>query len=157
MNTLQTSYQAVIEHIAADVAILKQDGHIADTLSLYKLQKRHEWLVSRKDRLHEQHKQIISGFKNRLDAYLYQCEHFWQNQHERTYDKKLKQLHEAKQRVVAIYSLTGWDACYALMLTLKHLRAILPLPQYPEHAPALAALEAIKEDCYQQISTYIKV
>jgi hypothetical protein len=43
------------------------------------------------------------------------------------------------------------------MLTLKHLRTILPSTKYPEHAPALKALEAIKEDCYLQISTYIKL
>jgi hypothetical protein len=157
MNTLQSSYQAVIEHIAAEMETLKQNGQIGDTVSLKLLQKRCEWLACRKNRFIENRVRVISGFKVRLDAYLYQCESFWQNQHERTYEKKLKQLHEAKRRVVAIYSLTEWDACYALMLTLKHLRAILPLPQYPEYAPALAALEAIKEDCYQQLATYIKV
>ena len=93
---------------------------------------------------------------NRLYAYLHLCEHFWKFRHERTYEEKMKQLDEARRRVINIHYLTGFDACYALLLALKHLRAILPLPQYDEHAPAFAALEAIKEDCYQQLGTYIK-
>jgi predicted component of type VI protein secretion system len=94
---------------------------------------------------------IIAGFRKRLDDYLRQCERFWKGTHERTYEKKMAQLHEAKQRVVKIYALSGFDACYALLLALKHLRAILPLPKYPEHA---AALEAIKADCQKQLGTY---
>ena len=157
MNTLKVSYQEVIDHIAADIKKLQQGGQIADTASSALLWERHEWLVCRKDRLNEQREQVISRFKNSLDGYLHQCEHFWKSKHERTYEKKLAQLNEAKQRVVRIYALTGFDACYALLLALKHLRAILPLRQYPEHAPALAALEAIKEDCYQQFRTYLKI
>ena len=157
MNTLQVNYQAVIDHIAADMEILQHAGQIADTVTFNVLQDRHEWLICRRDRLNEQRSRVISGFNERLEAYMFLCEHFWKGKHERTYEKRLAQLHEAKQRVVKIHSLTGFDACHALMLTLKHLRAILPLQQYPEHAPALAALEAIKEDCYQQLSTYIKV
>jgi len=95
--------------------------------------------------------------QKRLDDYLRQCEAFWKGKHERTYEKKLAQLHEAKQRVIHIYALSGFDACYALMLALKHLRAILPLSKYPEHAPALEALEAIKADCYEQLGTYLKI
>ena len=90
-----------------------------------------------------------------LDDYIRQCERFWKGTHERTYEKKLAQLHEAKQRVIKVYALSGFDACYALTLALKHLRAILPLRQYPEHAPALEALEAIKADCYEQLGTYL--
>jgi len=156
MNTLKEHYQAVIEHIAADIETLRKSGEIADAVSLNLLQKRHEWLVLRRDRLKEQRKQVISGFQKQLDGYLHQCEGFWKGKHERTYEKKLAQLNEAKKRVANVYSLTGWDACYALTLTLKHLRAILPLQQYAEHKPALAALEAIKEDCYQQLGTYLK-
>jgi hypothetical protein len=155
MNTIQKAYQTVIDHIAADIETLKQDGHIADTLSLYKLEKRREWLISRKDRLNGQRKKAISEFNNRLDAYLRQCEKFWKAQHERAYEKKLKQLDETKKRVIAIYSLSGFDACYALLLALKHLRAILPLAQYADYKPLLAALEGIKEDCQKQLSTYI--
>jgi len=90
-----------------------------------------------------------------LDDYIRQCERFWKGTHERTYEKKLAQLHEAKQRVIHIYALSGFDACYALTLALKHLRAILPLSKYPEHAPALEALEAIKADCYEELGTYL--
>jgi hypothetical protein len=92
-----------------------------------------------------------------LNEYLLQCEVFWKGKHERTYEKKLAQLNEAKRRVTKIYALKGWDACHALLLTLKPLRAILPLPQYPEHVPALAALEAIKTDCQEELGTYIKI
>ena len=157
MNALKISYQEVIDHIAADIETLKQSGQIADTASSALLRERREWLICRRDRLNEQRKQVISGFNERLEAYMFLCERFWKGKHERTYEKRLAQLHEAKQRVVKIHSLTGFDACHALLLTLKHLRAILPLQQYPEYAPALAALEAIKEDCYQQLSTYLKV
>jgi DNA repair exonuclease SbcCD ATPase subunit len=156
MNSLKEHYQAVIEHIAADIKTLLQSGEIADAVSLKLLQKRHEWLIYRRDRLNEQRKQIISGFRKQLDAYLCQCEGFWKSKHERTYEKKLAQLNEAKRRVAQVYALSGFDACYALMLTLKHLRSILPLPQYEEYAPALAAMEAIKDDCYRQLGTYIK-
>ena len=92
-----------------------------------------------------------------LESYLSLCEKFWKERHERTYEKKMDALLETKKRVAKIHSLTGFDACYALLLTLKHLRHILPLPQYDEHAPALSALEAIKEDCQEQLCTYIKV
>jgi hypothetical protein len=153
MNTLQSSYQAVIEHIAAEMESMKKSGQTAD-IQLF--QERCAWLSNRQDRLNDRRNEMITAFNSRLDKYLRRCETFWQNQHERAYEKKLKQLHEAKRRAVAIYSLTGWDACFALMLALKHLRAILPLTKYPEYAPALKALEAIKEDCYQQLSTYIK-
>jgi hypothetical protein len=96
------------------------------------------------------------GFQKPLDDYLRQCERFWKDRHERTYEKKMAQLHEAKQRVIKIYALTGFDACYSLLLALKHLRGILPLSHYPEHAPALEALEAIKAECYEELGTYIK-
>jgi hypothetical protein len=155
MNTLQINYQAVIEHIADDINVLRKSGQIADAVSLNLLQKRHDWLVFRRDRLNEQREQSISRFKHSLETYLYQCERFWKSRHERTYEKKIDELFEVKQRVVKIYALTGFDACYALSLTLKYLRAILPLKQYPEHAPALAELEAIKEDCYGQLRTYL--
>jgi adenylate kinase family enzyme len=156
MNTLQTNYRAVIDHIAADIQTLQQNGQTADTAILRLLQERHDWLTCRMGTLNELRDVAICGFRHSLEAYMCLCERFWKDQHERTYEKKLKQLHEAKERVIHIYSLTGYDACYALMLTLKHLRSILPLPQYAEFAPALAALEAIKCDCYEQLGTYIK-
>ena len=92
----------------------------------------------------------------RLNDYLRQCEAFWKEKHERTYEKKLAQLNEAKKRVANVYALTGYDACYALMLALRHLRAVLPLPKYPEHATALEALEAIKTECYEELGTHFK-
>ena len=68
----------------------------------------------------------------------------------------MDELLEVKRQVTKIYSLSGWDACFALMLALKPMRSVLPLRQYKEHhAPALAALEAIKGDCYAQLRTYI--
>jgi hypothetical protein len=100
---------------------------------------------------------FIPKFRSRLEAYLLQCDAFWKKRHERTYEKRMDKLLEVKKRLSEIYSLSGFDACYALMLALKHLRAILPLPQYDEYKPLLAALEAIKEDCYAQMGTYIKV
>jgi len=154
MSTLQSSYRAVINHIAADIETLKQRGQTADADLL---RERREWLVCRHDRINHDRDLIISGFQKRLDDYLRHCEAFWKEKHERTYEKKMTQLHEAKQRVIKIYRLSGFDACYALLLALKHLRAILPLRQYPEHAPALEALEAIKADCYEQLGTYINV
>jgi hypothetical protein len=157
MNTLQTNYRAVIEHIAADIETLRQNGQTADTISLNILQKNHDWLMCRMGTLNERRNLAICGFRHSLEAYMFQCESFWKNKHERTYEKKLAQLNEAKKRVANVYSLSGFDACYALMLTLKHLRSILPLPQYAEFAPALKALEAIKDDCYQQLGTYLKV
>ena len=157
MNTLQANYQAVIEHVATDIEKLQNSGQPNDTANLKLLQKRHEWLISRMDKLNGQRNRIISETNNRLDAYLFQCERFWKARHERTYEKKLQQLDEAKRRVIHIHTLTGFDACYALMLTLKHLRCVLPLPQYAEHAPALEALEHIKKDCYEQLRTYIKI
>jgi len=157
MNTLQESYQEVIDHLAADIETLQEGGQIDDAVSLNLLQERLDWLVCRMDRLDEQRNRIISGFKRRLDDYLYQCECFWKSKHTRTYEKRMQELHETKRRVAKIYSLSGYDACYSLLLTLKHLRAILPLPQYAEHAPALKALEAIKADCQQQLGTYLKI
>jgi hypothetical protein len=109
------------------------------------------------DGLDEQRDQIISGFKNRLDAYLCQCEHFWKLKHNKKKKQRMLQLQDTRQRVAKIYSLTGWDACFALTLALKYLRGILPLPHYAEHAPALKALETIKADCYKQLGTYLKV
>ena len=157
MSTLQSSYRAVINHIAADIETLRKGGQTADMVSLNLLQKRKEWLIYRSDSLNTDRDRIIAGFQKRLDDYLRHCERFWQSGHSRTYEKRLRHLHETKQRVLKIYAHTGFDACYALLLTLKHLRAILPLPQYSEHAPALAALEAIKADCYEQLGTYISV
>ena len=154
MSTLQSNYRAVIEHIAADIETLRKGGLIADTSTPALLGERHEWLILRRERLYAQRNQIILGFRKRLDDYLSNCERFWQSRHDRTYEKKLCLLHETKQRVVKIYALSGFDACHALLLTLKHLREILPLPQYDEHAPALEALEAIKRDCYEQLATY---
>jgi hypothetical protein len=150
MNTLQTHYQAVIDHIAADIQKNRQQTE-TELLQTY-----YDWLVCRKDTLNERRDRDISGFKNRLDAYLCQCEKFWKVRHERTYEKKLDELFEVKKRVIKIYSLSGFDACYALMLALKPMRSVLPLPQYDEHAPALAALEAIKDNCYRQLVTYLK-
>jgi len=114
MNALKISYQEVIDHIAADIETLKQSGQIADTASSALLRERREWLICRRDRLNEQRKQVISGFNERLEAYMFLCERFWKGKHERTYEKRLAQLHEAKQRVVKIHSLTGFDACHAL-------------------------------------------
>jgi len=148
MNALQTSYQAVIDHINAD---MQKNRQPTDKL----LRKCHDWLVSRRDTLNERRDRDISGFKSRLEAYLLLCEKFWKERHGRTYEKKMDELFEVKRRVVKIYSLSGFDACYALLLALKPLRSVLPLAQYEEHAPAFAALEAIKEDCYQQLGTYI--
>ena len=148
MNALQTSYQAVIDHINAD---MQKNRQPTDKL----LRKCHDWLVSRRDTLNERRDRDISGFKSRLEAYLLLCEKFWKERHGRTYEKKMDELFEVKRRVVKIYSLSGFDACYALLLALKQLRSVLPLAQYEEHAPAFAALEAIKEDCYQQLGTYI--
>jgi hypothetical protein len=157
MNALKSNYQAVIEHIAADIKTLQQSGDTADAVSLKMLQKRHEWLVYRMRALDKCRDRAILGFRTGLEAYFSVCEKFWKEQHGRTYEKRMEQLFEVKKRLAEIYSLTGFDACYALLLTLKHLRAILPLPQYSEHAPALEALEAIKEDCQTQLGTYIKV
>jgi hypothetical protein len=157
MNTLQSNYQAVIDHIAADMEALRQNRQTTDTETLQLLQKQHEWLACRRDNLNDRRDQIIAELKTRTDAFLSLCDKFWKERHERTYEKKMLQLFETKQRVAKIYSLTGWDACYELMLALKHLRSILPLKQYPEHAPALEMLEAIKADCYQQLGTYLKI
>jgi hypothetical protein len=95
------------------------------------------------------------GCQKRLDDYLRQCERFWKDRHERTYEKKLSQIDEAKQRVIKIYALAGFDACYALLLALKHLRAILPLAHYPEYAQAIKEFEAIKEDCQERLGAFI--
>jgi hypothetical protein len=156
MSNLHSSYRAVIDHITADIETQRQGGQKVDEEPHILLQERYDWLVNRLERLNDQRDQIIFGFTKRLDDYLRQCENFWQSGHTRTYEKRMQQLQETKQRVAKIYSLTGWDACIALTLALKHLRGILPLTQYPEHAPALAALEAIKTDCYEQLGTYLK-
>jgi hypothetical protein len=156
MNTMQASYLAVINHITADMESLKQNGQKNDQATLKLLQTHHDWLVCRMTILNDQRDQIISGFRIQLEAYLSLCDKFWKERHERTYEKKMDILFETKQRVVKIYSLTGFDACYELTLTIKHLRGILPLKQYDEYAPALAALEAIKNDCYEQLGTYLK-
>ena len=144
MNTLQESYQTVAEHIAADI-------DKTDKMP----QKCYDWLVCRCDTLNENRDHDISRFKSRMEAYLSQCEKFWKERQGRTYEKKINELLEIRKRVAKIYSLTGFDACYALQLALKPLRTVLPLPQYSEYAPALAALEAIKSDCHQQLVTYI--
>ena len=68
----------------------------------------------------------------------------------------MDELLEVKRQVTKIYALSGWDACFALMLAIKPMRSVLPLRQYDEHAPALEALEAIKRDCYEQLATYLK-
>jgi hypothetical protein len=145
MNTLQAHYQAVIDDVAAN---MQKD---------VELQQYHDWLVCRKDTLNERRDRAISGFKNSLEAYLRLCERFWKERHERTYEKKMDELFEVKKRVIRIYSLSGFDACYALMLAIKPMRSVLPLTHYDEHLPALAALEAIKDECYRQLGTYIKV
>ena len=66
----------------------------------------------------------------------------------------MDELLEVKKQVTKIYSLTDYDACYALMLAIKPMRGILPLQQYDEYAPALATLETIKSECYEQLRTY---
>jgi hypothetical protein len=157
MNTIQTNYQAVIDHVAADIETLQQSGNPNDAAALKLLRKRHRWLVCRKDKLNERRDHAISRFRPDLESYLYLCESFWKNRHGRTYEKKMDDLLEVKRRVVKIYPLSGFDACYALLLTLKPLRDILPLPQYDEYTPALSALEQIKSDCIAQLRTYIKV
>ena len=157
MSTLQSSYQAVIEHIAADIETLQNSGEPADAANLKLLRERRDWLIYRRDALEERRSRVISGFALQLDGYLHQCENFWKEKHGRTYEAKMDELLEVKRRVVKIYSLSGFDACYALMLAIKPMRSILPLRQYEEYAPALAALEAIKKACYEQLGTYIKV
>jgi hypothetical protein len=157
MNTLQTSYQAVIEHIAADIENLRPNGHAADTENLNALQTNREWLMCRMNRLNERREQIINGFGKRLEAYLFLCENFWKERHGRTYENRMDDLLAVKKEVAGIHSLTGFDACYALLLMLKRLRSILPPRQYDEHAPALTALESIKSECQRQMATYIKV
>ena len=152
MNTLQLSYQEVIDHIAADIESLQESGQATDTV----LQKCHDLLVYRKDTLNERRNRDISGFKNRLDACLSLCEQFWKERHGRTYEKKMDELFEVRKRVIRIYSLTGFDACYALLLAIKPMRGILPLKQYDEYAPALSALEKIKQECQEQLGTYIQ-
>jgi hypothetical protein len=129
MNTLLTNYQAVIDHVAADIDRLQQNGQPGDTATIKILRKRLLWLVCRKDKLNERRELIISGFKPDLEAYLYRCETFWKERHGRIYEKKIEKLLEVKRRVVKIYSLGGFDACYALLLALKPMRGILPLPK----------------------------
>ena len=149
MNALHVNYQAVINHIAADI---QRSEQTTDTAALREL---HHLLICRSDALEERRTRAISGFHLLLEGYLHQCETFWKKRHGRTYEKKMDDLLEVKKRVVKIYSLSGWDACYALLLAIKPMRSVLPLRQYSEHAPALAALEAIKSECYEQLSTYI--
>ena len=156
MNTLQTHYQAVIEHVAADADKLKNSGQPADVANLKRLQKRLEWLACRRDTLEERRDRVISGFHRQLEAYMSQCETFWKEKHGRTYEAKMDELLEVKRQVTKIYALSGWDACFALMLAIKPLRNVLPFRQYKEHAPALATLETIKKDCYEQLATYLK-
>ena len=160
MNSLRISYQAVIEHVAGDIG---GNGDFCDGRDgrdsrdgRDRLVVLHDWLVCRRDALEERRACAISGFNRKLEAYLNQCEKFWKERHGRTYETKMDELLEVKKRVVKIYSLTGYDACNALMLALKPMRSILPLRQYDEHAPALAALEAIKKECYEQLGTYLK-
>ena len=156
MNNLQINYQAVIDHVAADIEALQKRKQPNDTANLKRLQKRLEWLLCRRDALEERRTRVISGFHRQLEAYMCQCEIFWKNKHGRTYEAKMDELLEVERQVTKIYALSGWDACFALMLALKPMRSVLPLSQYREHAPALAALEAIEEDCYAQLRTYLK-
>ena len=154
MNSLRISYQAVIEHVAGDIG---GNGDFCDgSDGRDRLVVLHDWLVCRRDALEKRRARTISGFYLQLEGYLQQCETFWKKRHGRTYEKKMDELLEVKKRVTKIYSLSGWDACYALLLAIKPMRGILPLRQYDEHAPALAALEAIKKECDEQLGTYIK-
>jgi len=157
MNTLQVNYQAVIEHVAADMETLQKSGEPTDRANLKLLRKLHDLLIFRRDALEQRRTLVISGLYVRLDGYMRQCETFWKEKHGRTYEVKMDELLEVKKRVVKIYSLSGFDACYALMLAIKPMRTILPLRQYDEYTPALAALEAIKRECYEQLGTYIKI
>ena len=157
MNTLQTSYSAVINHIAANIQALQESGKTADTKHLKTLQKNLEWLTRRMSTLNDRRNLVISGYGKRLEAYLYMCENFWKERHGRTYETRMDDLLEVKKRVAKIHALTGFDTCYALLLTLKPLRNILPPRQYSEHKPALSALESIKSDCQEQLATYIKI
>ena len=150
MNTLHANYQAVINHVAADIQKSEQPTEKQI------LQKNLNWLVCRRDALEERRTCIITGFNKKLEDYLKQCENFWKERHGRTYETKMDELLEVKKRVSKIYSLTGYDACNALMLALKPMRGVLPLRHYSEHAPALAALEKIKKECYEQLGTYLK-
>ena len=150
MNALQDNYQAVINHIAADIQRSEQTTETA------MLREVHHLLIYRRDALEERRARAISGFHHQLEAYLHQCERFWKERHGRTYEKKMDDLLEVKKRVTKIYSLTGWDACYALLLAIKPMRGIIPLRQYGEYTPALAALEAIKRECDEQLGTYLK-
>jgi len=157
MNTLQINYQAVIEHVTADMEALQKSGQPADKANLKLLQKNCDWLACRRDALEQRRTRVISGFYAQLEGYLRQCENFWKEKHGRTYEVKMDELLEVKKQVTKIYSLTGYDACYALMLAIKPMRSVLPLRQYDEYAPALDALEAIKKACYEQMGTYIKI
>jgi len=150
MNSLHANYQAVINHVADDIQKSEQPSERV------MLQERHDWLVCRRDALEDCRERAISGFNKKLEAYLHQCETFWKERHERTYEAKMDELLEVKKRVSKIYALTGYDACNALMLAIKPMRSILPLRKYDEYAPALAALEHIKSECYEQLGTYLK-
>jgi hypothetical protein len=153
MNTLQSSYRAVIEHITADIETLKQNGQATDAA----LQKHCDLLLRRMNALNDRRDLAISGFRKQLETYLFLCENFWKEQHGKIYETRMDELLIIKKQVVKIHSLTGFDACYALLLAIKPLRTILPPRQFVEHAAALAALEKIKADCQKQLATYIKI
>ena len=155
MNTLQDNYQAVIDHVSADIETLQKSGHEGDTANAKRLQRGFDWLVCRRDALEERRARAILGFHRQLETYMQLCETFWKERHERTYEAKMEELLKVRKQVTKIYSLSGWDACYALMLALKPMRTVLPLHQYSEHAPALEALETLKRECYEQLGTYI--
>ena len=157
MNTLQDNYQAVIDHITADIATLQKSGESGNTADLQRLQKHRDWLLCRHDEMEERRAHTILGFHKQLEDYMRQCEIFWKERHGRTYEAKMDELLEVKKQVTKIYALTGWEACYALTLAIKPMRSVLPLRQYDEYAPALEALENIKRECYEQLRTYIKI
>ena len=154
MNRLQANYQAVIEHIAADIR-KRENNDGEDTTEM--LNFLHDWLVCRRGALEERRSRAILGFHKKMEAYLSMCENFWKNRHGRTYEAKLDELFEVKKRVSKIYRLSGFDACCAIMLAVKPMREILPLKQYDEYAPALATLENIKDECYEQLGTCISI
>ena len=91
--------------------------------------------------------------KELLNRYIGLCDAFWKKRHNRTYEQKMDDLLEAKRLVVRMYALSGCDLYYALFSSLKRLREILPLEQYPEYNEAATLYEKIRTECMEHLKT----
>lgn len=155
MNPLFEHYQTVIEHVAIDIEKLRKNDKQADPIILKMLLKRQTWLVQRRNSLINHEDTGLIRLKQSLERYLSVCNNFWKNTTSHISEERMDELFITVKDVTAVYTLSGFNAYYAVFLLLKRLRHLVPPPHYKkERKIILNEMEAIKSDCMAAIKIY---